>query len=83
MVEAKPFGISKCGNTILAEWWEPYERRRSRTVLRGPRGEIPRGYSPGHLRTVGKRENWGLNVGFPDISVTPSYDSAGRSQSRS
>lgn len=29
-----------------AERLEPYERRRSRAVLRAPRGEIPRGYSP-------------------------------------
>ena len=26
--------------------WEPYERRRSRTVLREPEGEIPSGHSP-------------------------------------
>lgn len=30
----------------VAEWWEPYELRGSRTVLRGARGEVPRVYSP-------------------------------------
>jgi hypothetical protein len=44
-------GIPRCGRTGRwvcgeAPWREPYERRRSRTVLREPRGEIPRGYSP-------------------------------------
>src|ERR1019366_10495603 len=33
-----------CG---VVPWREPYERRGSSTVLREPRGEIPRGYSPG------------------------------------
>ena len=28
-----------------AERWEPYEARVSRTVLRGPGGEVPLGYS--------------------------------------
>src|ERR1039458_8801155 len=32
-----------CG---VAPWREPYELRGSSTVLREPRGEIPRGYSP-------------------------------------
>ena len=40
MVEAKPFGISK------RAVWEPYERRRSRTVLREAAGEVPAAYSP-------------------------------------
>ena len=31
----------------MVPWREPYERRRSRTVLREARGEIPRAYSPG------------------------------------
>jgi hypothetical protein len=30
----------------VAPWWELYESRGSRTVLREPRGAIPRGYSP-------------------------------------
>jgi hypothetical protein len=30
---------------VAAERWEPYESRGSRTVLRGPGGEIPLGYS--------------------------------------
>src|ERR1035437_1392179 len=34
-----------CG---VAPWREPYELRGSSTVLREPRGEIPRGYSPHH-----------------------------------
>src|SRR5712692_9445543 len=37
-----------CG---VAPWREPYELRGSSTVLREPRGEIPRGYlPPGGLR---------------------------------
>jgi hypothetical protein len=32
-----------CG---VAPWWELYELRGSCTVLREPRGETPRGYSP-------------------------------------
>ena len=32
-------------NVLAAERWEPYEARVSRTVLRGPGGEIPPGYS--------------------------------------
>jgi hypothetical protein len=35
-----------CG---VAPWWELYESRGSRTVLREPRGAIPRGYSPRDL----------------------------------
>jgi hypothetical protein len=31
---------------VVAPRWEPYEARVSRTVLRAPRGEIPRGDSP-------------------------------------
>jgi hypothetical protein len=31
--------------SVAAERWEPYEARVSRTVLRGPGGEIPPGYS--------------------------------------
>lgn len=47
--------IRRCGRTGrwacgVAPWREPYERRRSRTVLRGARGEIPRAYSPQYLR---------------------------------
>ncbi len=43
--------IRSCGRTGrwvcgVAPWREPCERRRSSTVLREPRGEIPRGYSP-------------------------------------
>ena len=43
--------IRSCGRTGrwacgVVPWREPYERRRSSTVLREPRGEIPRGYSP-------------------------------------
>jgi hypothetical protein len=29
----------------MAETWEPYEARVSRTVLRGPAGVTPAGYS--------------------------------------
>ena len=36
----------------VAPWREPYERRRSRTVLRERRGETPRRYSPQPLRAV-------------------------------
>ena len=36
-------GRRACG---VAPWREPYELRGSSTVLREPRGEIPRGYSP-------------------------------------
>ena len=32
-------------DVLAAERWEPYEARVSRTVLRGPGGEIPPGYS--------------------------------------
>jgi hypothetical protein len=32
--------------TKMAERWEPYESRGSRTVLREPEGEVPLGYSP-------------------------------------
>jgi len=47
--------IRSCGRTGnwvcgLVPWREPYELRGSRTVLREPRGEIPRGYSPCHHR---------------------------------
>jgi hypothetical protein len=43
--------IRSCGRTGrwacgVAPWREPYELRGSSTVLREPRGEIPRGYSP-------------------------------------
>ena len=38
-----PTGRWGCG---VAPWWELYEPRGSRTVLREPRGETPRGYSP-------------------------------------
>ena len=31
--------------SVAAERWEPYEARVSRTVLRGPGGEVPLGYS--------------------------------------
>src|SRR5437588_3412267 len=31
-------------------WYEPYESRGSRTVLRGARGEIPRAYSAGSTK---------------------------------
>ena len=34
---------------VAAERWEPYESRGSRTVLRGPGGEVPPGYSLGKL----------------------------------
>src|SRR5215472_3857773 len=37
-------------NGRAAGCWEPYERRRSRTVLRAPGGETPSGDSPQHLR---------------------------------
>src|SRR5215469_12103431 len=40
-------GTWGCG---VAPCWELYESRGSRTVLREPRGEIPRGYSPQYLR---------------------------------
>src|SRR5206468_9593900 len=33
-------------NDRAAGCWEPYERRRSRTVLRAPGGETPPGDSP-------------------------------------
>src|SRR5215469_3130214 len=36
-------GRWECG---VAPWWELYELRGSCTVLREPRGETPRGYSP-------------------------------------
>src|ERR1039458_2808732 len=44
-------GIRSCLRTGrwasgVAPWREPYELRGSSTVLREPRGEIPRGYSP-------------------------------------
>src|SRR5450759_913813 len=47
--------IRSCGRTGkwvcgVAPWREPYERRRSSTVLREPRGETPRAYSPQYLR---------------------------------
>jgi len=38
--------IIKSKPVFSAEWWERYESRDSRTVLRGPWGEIPQGYSP-------------------------------------
>ena len=38
-----PTGRWACG---VVPWREPYELRGSSTVLREPRGEIPRGYSP-------------------------------------
>ena len=46
-----PVAIRNCGRTGrwacgVAPWREPYELRGSSTVLREPRGEIPRGYSP-------------------------------------
>jgi hypothetical protein len=34
----------------MAERWEPYESRGSRTVLREPEGEVPLGYSPEKLK---------------------------------
>ena len=40
-----PTGRWACGG---APQWEPYERRRSRTVLRGRGGETPPRYSPLH-----------------------------------
>jgi hypothetical protein len=36
----------------MAETWEPYEARVSRTVLRGPAGVTPAGYS-----TIKKQES--------------------------
>jgi hypothetical protein len=36
----------------MAERWEPYESRGSRTVLREPEGEVPLGYSPGGIGSV-------------------------------
>ena len=38
-------------NVLAAERWEPYEARVSRTVLRGPGGEIPPGYSLSRRRS--------------------------------
>jgi hypothetical protein len=50
-----PVATRSCGRTGryacgVAQWREPYELRGSSTVLREPRGEIPRGYSSQHLR---------------------------------
>ena len=36
--------------------WEPYERRRSRPVLREARGAIPRAYSPCATSTANSRK---------------------------
>src|SRR5215831_18266500 len=48
-----PTGIS-WANDRAAGCWEPYERRRSRTVLRAPGGDTPPGDSPGdHLQVRG------------------------------
>jgi hypothetical protein len=43
-----------CGK---APWREPYELRGSSTVLREPRGETPRGYSPHRYQQISRREN--------------------------
>ena len=65
-----------CG---VAPWWEPYELRGSSTVLREPRGEIPRGYSPcGGIPTSGRRRSLsgGLSgtTGKVWTGITPRQD---------
>ena len=58
-----------CG---VAPWWEPYEPRGSSTVLREPRGEIPRGYSPDYailllLVTYGLRAHEVARLTLDDV----------------
>ena len=57
----------ECGTVPL---WEPYERRRSRTVLRGPRGEIPRAYLP---VTGTSTIRWPCRAPFKMISTAHPY----------
>src|SRR5262249_9886890 len=60
-----PTGRWGCGE---APWWELYESRGSRTVLREPRGAIPRGYSPRNARGFSRL----LSVpGIPFTAVLP------------
>ncbi len=59
-----------CG---VAPWWEPFERRRTRTALRGARGVTPRACSPSHgIPALGRgrefsprvnREAWQVRTG--------------------
>jgi len=44
--------------------WEPYERRRSRTVLREARGAIPRAYLPVQVDRMPKQ--YGVNPDFSE-----------------
>src|ERR1019366_2479842 len=49
---------------------EPYELRGSSTVLREPRGEIPRGYSPNAAIARASRSNRWLNSVFETLIAT-------------
>jgi hypothetical protein len=60
-----------CG---VAPWREPYELRGSSTVLREPRGEIPRGYSP--PRRLARPS--GLRQGYPICAAASPPSSRGQ-----
>ncbi len=45
--------------------WEPDELRGSSPVLREPRGEIPRGHSPGERRHGPERRDVGWKASLP------------------
>src|ERR1019366_564080 len=67
--------IRSCGRTGrwacgVAPWREPYELRGSSTVLREPRGEIPRGYSPNAAIARASRSNRWLNSVFETLIAT-------------
>src|ERR1017187_3094540 len=77
-LRAFPDAIRSCSLTGrwvcgVVPWREPYELRGSSTVLREPRGEIPRGYSPVSLNqlaiVIGILTAFSVNYGLAGIGV--------------